>query len=412
MTFFYRVIHFMIVRLLLPWLHPLNAKVSKGYLLRQKQNGVAPWLSGPQQQRPLWIHCASGEFEYALPVIREIKKNSPQQKIMVTYFTPSYVEKIKAEPLVDMVFPAPWDESSVLQEFIKYHQPKALLYARTDVWFEMSRQCRLAGIPVIVFSMTFQKKINLMLHLFLKWRWQFVDRYFVVSETDKTNLSTLVDSSVIEVVGDSRYDQCLYRLSLNKELPVRWSPSDLKTFIAGSTWPEDEQILLPVIQKTKNKFRWILVPHETTDSHLSDLKKQLNTLNISYTLFSQTDNWTEATVLLVDKMGFLAELYKQSDFSFIGGSFRKQVHSVMESLACGCMTFVGPFYQNNREAIEFSQLKGSLKPVQIAKDADAFLKLIESTTPEWTSSHKQHLQSLVILKCGASALLAQKISKV
>ncbi|MBY0383898.1 hypothetical protein K2X05_01965, partial [bacterium] len=112
------------------------------------------------------------------------------------------------------------------------------------------------------------------------------------------------------------------------------------------------------------------------------------------------------------KVGFLAELYKQSDFSFIGGSFRKQVHSVMESLACGCLTFVGPFYHNNREAIDFSQLKGTLKPVQIATESANLLKLIEETTPDWTTAHKQHLQSLVILKCGSSALLAQKIHKI
>jgi 3-deoxy-D-manno-octulosonic-acid transferase len=412
MTLLYRFIHFMIVRLLLPLLHPFNAKVSKGYQLRQKIDGIYPWLTGPQKQHPLWIHCASGEFEYALPVIREIKKNSPQQKIMVTYFTPSYVEKIKADPLVDMVFPAPWDEPSVLREFITYHQPKALLYSRTDVWFEMSRQCHFAKIPVIVFSMTFQKKINLMLQLFLKWRWQFVDQYFVVSEEDKTNLSKLVGSSVIEVVGDSRYDQCLYRLSLNKELPVRFSSSHLKTFIAGSTWPEDEQVLMPLIQKTQNNFRWILVPHETTDSHLNTLKKQLQEFKINYVLFSQTTDWNEDSLLLVDKMGFLAELYKQSDFSFIGGSFRKQVHSVMESLACGCLTFVGPFYHNNREAIEFSSMKGSLNPVLSAKDGDALFQLIEENISLWTSAHKQHLQSLVILRCGASAHLAQKISKI
>jgi 3-deoxy-D-manno-octulosonic-acid transferase len=412
-SFLYRAIYYCVVHLLLPWLHPLNEKVSRGYLLRKYQGTHPPWLEAPSAQRPLWIHCASGEFEYALPVIREIKKNNPEQKVMVTYFTPSYVAKIKAEPLVDYVFPSPWDEPKTMQEFVNYHKPRALLFARTDVWYEMTRQCRLTGIPVIVFSMTFHKKINFMLRSFFKWRWQFVDQFYVVSPQDKQSLSQILPQAHIEVAGDSRYDQCLYRLSLKKELPFQIESSAKKLIVAGSTWAEDEKILLPIIQQTLKNVRWIVVPHENTKEHLQHLTTQLQTLKIPFVRSSYIQSWDGKDVLLVDQMGFLAELYPQADASFVGGSFRKQVHSVMESLACGCLTFVGPFYQNNREAIEFSSTNDfAMAPVQIVANPDELLQQVNNQLQKWEPKERQKLQSCIAKKAGASAQLAQKIPKL
>ncbi len=420
MTLAYRIVYFFVVRILLPLLNGVNDKVARGYQLRQPQNGKLPWLVPPKSLRPLWIHCASGEFEYALPVIREIKKNNPLQKILVSYFTPTYVERMMAEPLVDFVVPAPWDESGVIKEFIDHHQPAALLFARTDVWFEMSRQCSLHKIPVIVFSMTFQKKINLMLQIFLRWRWQFVDNFWVVSERDATQLKSLLPKAHIEVAGDSRYDQCLYRLSQNKTLPFTIQESTRKLIVAGSTWPEDEAVLAPTIANTA-LLRWIVVPHETTSTHLSQLEQRLKAQQIDFVRSSHITVWDGTQVLIVDQVGLLAELYRFADMSFVGGSFRKQVHSVMESLACGCLTFVGPFYKNNREAIEFSsEFSSEFSPefssentqmaaVQVVNNSQELTRGIEHFATYWTASHRNELKERFLQKTGASVKIAGKI---
>lgn len=410
MTLLYRLIYFWVVHLLLPWLHPVSSKVSRGYQLRQKQNGVFPWLMSPQDQQPVWIHCASGEFEYALPLIREIKKHNPQEKIMITYFTPSYVDKIKAEPLVDFVFPLPWDEPTVMKQFLQHHKPKALLFSRTDVWFEMTRQCRLSKIPVIVFSMTFSKKINLMLRIFYRWRWQFVNQFYVVSQEDKTNLQHVLPDANITTSGDTRYDQCLYRLSLRKELPLSILPSPKKCVVAGSTWSEDENALLPVIEKTQSQLRWIVVPHEATEHHLNELENHLNKKGISYRRLSKVTSWPGDDVLIVDRVGYLADFYKFADASFIGGSFRKQVHSVMESLACGCLTVVGPFYKNNREAQEFSEM--DFYPVRVVTNADELHQTLTRALSAWTPECKTKLVKTVQSRAGASAKLFASIQEL
>lgn len=407
MTFAYRLIYFFVVRILLPWLNGVNDKVARGYQLRQPKNGLLPWLATPQALRPLWIHCASGEFEYALPVIREIKKNNPAQKILVSYFTPTYVERMQAEPLVDFVVPSPWDEPEIIKEFIAHHQPKALLFARTDVWFEMSRQCSLQNIPVIVFSMTFQKNINLMLQFFLRWRWQFVKSFWVVSQADAAQLKRLLPKAHIEVAGDSRYDQCLYRLSQNKALPFTIQQSPRKLMIAGSTWPEDEAVLIPTIASSSS-LRWIVVPHENTPTHLAQLEQKLNEQKIEFVRSSAITHWDGNHLLLVDQVGFLAELYRLADLSFVGGSFRKQVHSVMESLACGCLTFVGPFYKNNREAIEFSS-ESQPAAVQVVNSSQELTRGIQHFASQWTASHREGLRGRFLQKTGASQKIAAKI---
>lgn len=63
--------------------------------------------------------------------------------------------------------------------------------------------------------------------------------------------------------------------------------------------------------------------------------------------------------MLVDSVGLLAELYTLGQIAFVGGSFRGSVHSVMEPLAAGCITLVGPDHLNNREAVEFQLVRVS-----------------------------------------------------
>ncbi|MES2857251.1 MAG: glycosyltransferase N-terminal domain-containing protein, partial [Bdellovibrionota bacterium] len=127
---------------------PILPKIKEGLQQRQGQ----PWLAGPKQSNPFWFHCASGEFEYAKPVIREIKKREPTARILVTYFSPTMANAIKKFEGVDFAAPVPWDTQSSLQEFIDYHRPRALLIARTDAWPEMVATSRANGIPSLLFS--------------------------------------------------------------------------------------------------------------------------------------------------------------------------------------------------------------------------------------------------------------------
>ncbi len=339
-----------------------NAKIKKGLELRKKQNGIWPWLSYQKNSKPIWIHASSMEFEYAKPVIREIKNRNPAQKILVTFFSPSAENAIKNFPGVDFFCASPWDTPNILKSFIEHHQPSALLLARTDTWPEMLFQCKNRQVPTLLFSSTFAKSSSrnrFGLRGFYAWVFSLLKTIYVVSDEDLETYKAL-GIATCEKMGDTRYDQVFHRLQNQKPFKkqILQSTGDVVTFIAGSTWPEDEKQICFAIKdlvKFDVKARYIIVPHEPSAHHIHEVENRLR--GCDYVLYSKLQkNLGPGQVLIVDQIGILAELYALSDIAFVGGSFKKNVHSVMEALACGCLTLVGPHHHNNREALEFKKL--------------------------------------------------------
>ncbi len=380
----------------------VNPKIREGLKLRSvRVDGKLPWLQGPRGQQPIWIHCASFEFEYAKPVITEIKRRDPNQKILVTYFSPTVRSAIEQFPGVDAVTPLPWDRVKDLREFLDYHRPRALLIARTDTWPIMLQQTRLQKIPSLLFAATLSENAGRLkpgVRDFTKWMFSNLDAVFCVNEADREQLLQLGPITNIQVAGDTRYDQVIARMNHPKPLKPfletmkaqypsqqatrAQSPESVtrnietpRILVAGSTWEEDEKEILRCLTHLRSKqidhLKVILVPHEPTASHIDALERDLAAQGFRFHRYSKLDavpfarsgspfvsmtaanSWpTECDVLIVDQIGILAELYAVGEFAFVGGSFRKTVHSVMEPLAAGCLTFLGPLHLNNREAIE------------------------------------------------------------
>lgn len=311
------------------------------------------WIAS---QRPFWIHAASGEIEYARPVIRELKKNFPQIPVIVTFSSPSAKKILKNLPEVDAWGALPWDRRRDCQEFLTAWQPRCWLVARTDVWPMIAQTCWQSGIPSLLFSATFARnssRLKGLSKLITRKALSQLTDIHCVSEEDAENLARLGLQTPIAITGDTRFDQVFYRLEHPQTLQesLRPLPSE-NIFVAGSTWPEDEAVLLPSLQELKDQCRCILAPHEVHELHFLELEKQLKEAGLSFCRYSDSEAWTE-DVLLIDRVGILAELYTWGRCAFVGGSFRKQVHSVMEPLAAGLPVFVGPRYENNREAVMF-----------------------------------------------------------
>lgn len=332
---------------------PFHRKIRETLGLRLKPRLWPDWAGGA---KTLWIHAASGEFEYAKPLIKKWRQSHPDWKIYVTYFSPTYRRSVENFPGVDACGPLPLDLPGPMEHFVRKLKPTVLAVARTDLWPELGQACRRNKIPVILFSATRSplKRWERWAAFALRWRYQNADHILTVSDSDRDQLRRLHLRRPIEALGDTRYDQVIERLANPK--PVEFPAArPAPVLIGGSTWEPDEKILIAAsrdLLKT-GKLSLILVPHEPTEPHLVSLERRLRAEGLESIRFSRTRDWDGRAVLLVDQVGILAELYTNADLALVGGSFKRSVHSVMEPLAAGLVTIVGPYHRNNREAIEF-----------------------------------------------------------
>lgn len=331
--------------------------------------------------RPIWIHASSGEIEYAKSLIREIKNAYPQSLILVTYFSPSakkILEKIKG---IDLFMPIPWDHSREVKKFLDFYNPLVALFARTDVWPEYSFQLKQRQIPSCLFAATLADNSSRSKGL-SKWINRFslnnLTKIFAVSKEDLLNFKAMGLHANIEVGGDTRYDQVLYRLQNPNTYKQFLKPKIAeKIFVAGSTWPEDEEVLIDFIEfLCKQNIRSVIAPHEIDENHLRHICEVLDSKKLSYDFYSRSNEWKNQ-ILILDSIGHLQEIYSWAHFAFVGGSFKAKVHSVMEPLCLAIPVLLGPFHSNNREALKFQNflLEPGVFAVNVVRNSREMIEL-------------------------------------
>lgn len=261
----YRLAAAPLFTLALPVLALFNKKIRRGLGMRMRAREFPKF-----ETRPIWIHASSGEFEYAKPVIRELRERYPNLPIVVTYFSPTFAMGVENFPGVDFALPLPLDLPGPCSAFLKKVNPRALLIARTDFWPEMLTQTRNRGIPIHVFSYTQRQGAAGWL---TRFRLNLTDHVDCVSPVDQKNVEAIGIDAKVDVLGDTRYDQVRYRLDHPKEIPSALKPVK-PCLVAGSTWTQDEDILLPGLRAilTEKRMQLILVPHEPDANHIAVLK--------------------------------------------------------------------------------------------------------------------------------------------
>lgn len=336
-------------------------------------------------RKSIGIHAASGEIEYAFPLIRKIKELHPEYNIIVTLSSTSVLKTVINQPYVDAVGPTPIDLMDFVQAFLKKFDFQLFLFARTDVWPELSHQLKKRSIPSYLFSATFSQvavKKGRFLNSLTRYSLNQLTQIHCVSEIDRQNIQAIGVTTSLEVSGDTRYDQVFYKKEKEaKHLP--YLTTTKKIFVAGSTWPEDENIILPALIQARANWVSIIAPHEIAESTLQRIEMFFKQFNMKTLRLSQLEPDTDTTgwdVLIVDKYGYLFHLYAWARLTFVGGSFKAKVHSVMEPLSFFKPVCVGPHHTNNREAIEFGQVWAEViqSPwVQTIQDQAQFLKLLD-----------------------------------
>jgi len=362
--------------------------------------------------KPLaWFHCASlGEFEQGRPVMEAFRKALPEYKILLTFFSPSGYEVRKKYLGADYIFYLPIDTTSNVQRFLELTKPSIAFFIKYEYWFNYIRHCKNAGIPMIGVSSIFRPGQR-----FFKWYggWQrnmlkLFDHFFVQNQIS-ADLLIAAGINRVNVSGDTRFDR-VYEISKSaqKFRDVELFKNGAMIFIAGSTWPKDEELLLALIAQNIPNLKFIIAPHEVHSSRIEDLTKRLPKSTIRFSSFSEV-NPADANVLVIDNIGILSHLYQYADLAFIGGGFGVGIHNILEAATFGLPVMFGPNYQKFQEARDLIQTGGAFS-VETEKDFLMVAKsLIENETNLSKASSVCH--KYVQSNCGATEKIMDYVSK-
>ena len=303
------------------------------------------------KDQPIWFHFASlGEFEQGRPLLEKIKSVNPEEKVVVTFFSPSGYEIRKNYAFADAVFYLPLDTPGNANKFIELVNPKLAIFTKYEFWPNYFKVLAAQKIPLYIISGIFRKN-----QVFFKWYGRFyrnvlknVTHFFVQNEESAELLKSIELTNVSES-GDTRFD----RVYENAQEPKK--STEVQTFcgespilIAGSTWPEDEQLLVNLIKQYPS-WKFIIAPHEVDEKHILAIEV-LFPKAIRFSNIQNLDSSTKPSFLIIDSIGILSSLYQYGTIAYIGGGFGAGIHNTLEAAAFGLPVIFGPNYQKFQEA--------------------------------------------------------------
>lgn len=322
-------------------------------------------LSSLSHSPVVWIHAASvGEFEQARPLIERLRREQPQRKIVVTFFSPSGYEMRKNYDQADGIYYLPFATRRNARRFLDALQPSMAIFVKYEFWPAYLRELKKRNIPTYSISAIFRPG-QLFFRPWGKAHLSLLDCFSHIYVQDEASLQLLQTHGIrrVSVAGDTRFDRMAELIKANGEkseaMRERLKPIEQfvegceRVIIAGSTWPKDEELLAQFMMANGEGMnggcKLILVPHEIDEKHLHTIFELFEGRIVRYTQANSV-NIRHTQVLVVDTMGLLSSIYRLGQVAYIGGGFGVGIHNTIEAAAYGMPVLFGPNYHHFREA--------------------------------------------------------------
>ena len=313
------------------------------------------------EDKTIWFHCASlGEFEQGVPIMEAIKKQRPDHKIVVSFFSPSGFEVKKNTPLADAVVYLPMDIRANAKKFLAAVRPTMALFVKYEFWPNYLFELQKKNVPTYLVSGVFRKDQIFFKSYggFMRKALQSFDHFFLQDENSEELLKNIGFSNVT-VSGDTRFDRVSHQIEMDNTLKFA---EDFKgnslCIVCGSTWPEDEVVLLDYINAAPENVKFIIAPHKIEVDKISDFTSKIVKKTV---LHSNKDevNISDYDVLIIDCIGLLSKLYSYADIAYVGGAMGSTgLHNILEPATFGVPIVIGKNYDEFPEAIRLRDLAG------------------------------------------------------
>jgi 3-deoxy-D-manno-octulosonic-acid transferase len=311
----------------------------------------------------VWVHCSSlGEFEQGKPLMEKIKRQYPNHKLLITFFSPSGYDIKKNYTGADYVFYLPMDSQRNAGKFLDIVKPTLVVFIKYDYWYYYLSEIRRRKINCLLVSAVFRKDQG-----FFKWygglqrkMLHCFTQIFVQNEESRKLLES-IRINHCSVSGDTRFDTVVEISEKFEPVPLVESfISDNKAIVAGSTWPKDDELLQTAFHKLgSDNVKLIIAPHEIHNSHLDELKK-LFPVSIRFSELTSPASLA-GNILIIDNIGMLSRLYRYAFITYVGGGFTKDgVHNVLEAAVYGKPVVFGDNYEKYKEAADLVRIGGAI----------------------------------------------------
>lgn len=351
------------------------------------------------QARIVWIHVASlGEFEQGRPIIERLRKEFPEYKILLTFFSPSGYEIRKNYSGVDYIFYLPIDTPSNARRFLDIAHPEIAIFVKYEFWINLLTELRRRSVRTYIVSAIFRRNSIFFRPYGSIWRQalESFDTMFVQNEESKSLLSDLGFDNVV-VAGDTRFDRVAEIAAAAKHIEIvdRFRGGQ-RLFVAGSTWGPDEELLIPLMNENPD-VKFVVAPHEMDEGRIARLLAETRGGGVRYTRCTPQSDFSGVQLLVLDTVGILSSVYGYASWSYIGGGFGVGIHNTLEAATFGLPLAFGPNYQKFKEARDLVTL-GAARSVTSAdelrawfaplRDDEELLRKTSRIAKDYTTRHQ------------------------
>ncbi|MAZ27884.1 MAG: 3-deoxy-D-manno-octulosonic acid transferase [Cytophagaceae bacterium] len=313
--------------------------------------------------KTIWFHTASlGEYEQAVPVIKEIKNKYPGHKILVTFFSPSGYNNKKNNNLADVVTYLPLDTPSNARRFLELARPEMVFFVKYEFWPNFLISLKAKGVRTFLISGVFRES-----QPFFKWYGGFMKKalttfeyFFLQDKVSLANLDKLGFKNAV-VSGDTRFDRVSRQLEMDNTVDfLERFIGENPVLVCGSTWPEDDALLIDFLNSTavEKNIKVIIAPHEIKEEKIQRLIAALQGKAIRFS--SHQDKTIEkAHYFILDTVGYLGRAYSYADVAYVGGAAGETgLHNILEAATFGIPIITGAHIDKFPEAIRLRSLAG------------------------------------------------------
>lgn len=331
--------------------------------------------------KTVWFHCASlGEFEQGVPIMEAIKKLKPDHKIIVSFFSPSGFEIKKNTPLADVVVYLPMDTPSNAKKFIESVNPTLVFFVKYEFWPNYLLELKKRNIPTLLVSGVFRKN-----QIFFKSYAGFMRQalasfiHFFVQDENSDTLLREIGFQNVTISGDTRFDRVSHQIEMDNSLPFadEFKANSL-CIVCGSTWPEDESILLEYINNAPENVKFIIAPHKIEALRIEDFKNKIKKDTILHSKINGAE-LSEYKVLIIDCIGLLSKLFSYADIAYVGGAMGNTgLHNILEPATFGVPIVIGKNFSEFPEAEKLQSLAGLYSVSNSKELIEIFSKLVSN----------------------------------